>query len=158
MEIWKEVKGYEDYQVSNFGNIKSLKYGKEIIKKKFLNKKNGYYYIGFSKNSKYSNFPVHQLVAMVFLNHKLCGHKLVVNHINFIKTDNRVENLEIVTNRENCNHKHLKSTSIYTGVSWCKIRKKWKTQIYINGKVKNLGRFNTEIEASKKYQEELKNI
>ena len=158
MEIWKEVKGYEDYQVSNLGNIKSFKYGKEIIRKKFLNKNNGYCYIGFSKNGEYSNFQVHQLVAMMFLNHIPCGHKLVVNHINFNKIDNRVQNLEIVTNRENNNHKHIKSTSKYTGVSWCKIRKKWKAQIYINGKVNNLGRFNTEIEASKKYEEKLKNI
>ena len=56
--------------------------------------------------------------------------KLVVNHINNNKLDNRLENIEIVTSRENSNLKHIKSSSKYVGVSWCKKRNgKWHSSI-----------------------------
>ena len=69
---------------------------------KYINKK-GYLFV-ILKNielNKTQQKSVHQLVAMAFLNHIPCGHKLVVNHINMIKTDNRVENLELITQQEN---------------------------------------------------------
>ena len=84
--------------------------------------------------------------------------ELVINHINFDKKDNKVSNLEIVTNRENSNRKHLKSTSKYTGVSFEKDRNKWVAQIKINGKRVLLGRFSNEIDASNAYQSKLKEI
>ena len=101
---------------------------------------------------------VHQLVAESFLNHKRCGMKLVVNHIDFDKTNNKLDNLEIVTTRENTNQKHLKSYSNFTGVSWNKRANKWIASIKINNKNKYLGYYSNELEASKAYQKELLNI
>jgi hypothetical protein len=154
-EIWKDILDYEGlYQVSNLGNIKSLNYrghGNEGLLKPSLNSKK-YYLVGLCKNKKSKSKQVHQLVAMSFLNHKPCGHKLVVNHINFIKTDNRLENLEIITQRENANHKHLKSTSKYVGVYWSNKSKKWISQITIGEIPKNLGSFDNELEASQYYE------
>ena len=95
---------------------------------------------------------------MSFLGHEPNGHALVVNHIDFDKTNNHVSNLEIVTNRENTNQKHLKSSSKYIGVGWDKSRQKWVSRIRINGKLKQLGRFNTEIEAHITYQNKLKTL
>lgn len=158
MEIWKSIKDYPNYQVSNLGNIKSLNYNK-TKKEKLLAKcvnDNGYETINLYKNGGNKNFKIHKIVAQEFLNHIPCGYKLVVNHINFIKTDNRVENLEIVTARENSNQNHLKSESKYTGVSRC--RKKWRSCIRINGKLKHIGVFETELEASKSYQKEINKI
>ena len=97
-------------------------------------------------------------MPIAFLNHIPRGLELVVNHKNFIRTDNRVENLEIVTNRENCNKKHLKSSSQYVGVSWAGDRKKWFSSIAIDGKLKNLGRFKTELEAHEAYQNALEKL
>lgn len=168
MEVWKTITGFENYEISSFGRVKSkeryrvgFKNTPTFVKERFLklcSQTNGYFIVGLHKNNKVKTKTVHQLVAQEFLNHTPCGYKLVVNHINFDKKDNRVENLEIVTNRENSNLKHLKSTSKYTGVSWCKTCKKWVSSISINNKKKTLGRFINEYEAHLKYQEALKNL
>jgi hypothetical protein len=158
VEIYKDVIGYEGiYQVSNLGNVKSFKCGKEK-QRKLSKDKDGYLLVGLSKNGILDVKKVHQLVAESFLNHKRCGFKLVINHIDFDKANNIVENLEIVSARENCNKKHLKSSSVYTGVSWNKEKRKWIASIKINNKNKYLGYYNDELEASKAYQKELLNI
>lgn len=158
IEEWKDILGYEGlYKVSNLGNIKSLKFQKEKVLKLQTNTK-GYFIVNLYKNKKMKSHQIHQLVAIAFLNHVPCKMELVINHINFDKKDNKVSNLEIVTNRENSNRKHLKSTSKYTGVSFEKDRNKWLAQIKINGKRVLLGRFSNEIDASNAYQSKLKEI
>ena len=137
-EIWKDILDYEGlYQVSNLGRVKSLsrrvknKNGYKITKEIILQPakyKYGYYHIDLSKENKSATKNIHKLVAIAFLNHNHCGYKLVVNHKNFDKLNNHVDNLEIVTQRENSNKKHLKSSSIYTGVCWCNTKKKWATR------------------------------
>jgi hypothetical protein len=160
-EIWKDVHGYEGlYQVSNLGKIKSLNYRStknKIILKNGLNTR-GYSAVSLSKKGNVKSFSIHQLVAIAFLNHTPCGFDLVVNHKNFIKTDNRLENLEIITTRENANLKHIKSSSQYTGVSWNKKNEKWTSQIIVNRKRKHLGYFTTEEEASEYYDNALISI
>ena len=165
-EIWKDIPNYEGYyQVSNLGNVKSLarfnnlgKRVKERVLKNLVNTTNGYLVVNLSKIGLVKTKQIHQLVAEAFLNHSQKGHKLVVNHKNFNRQDNRVENLEIVTQRENTNRAHIKSSSKYVGVSWHKGRKKWMSRIVINGKRKHLGYFFEEIEASNAYQNKLKEI
>ena len=159
MEIWKDVKGYEGfYQVSSLGRVKSLvRIGRK--KEKILiggKTPNGYLIASLCKNGKTTYKAKHQLVAIAFLNHVPNKTKLSVNHINFIRTDNRLENLEVVTIRENANKKHLKSTSKYIGVNWKKSHKKWVATIHLNKKQKYLGLFKNEIEAHTAYQEALK--
>lgn len=158
-EIWKTIQGYEDYQVSNFGRVKSLNYN-GTKKERLLSqcKSRGYYVVCLYSNKKRRMFLAHQLVAIAFLNHKPCGFKLVVNHKDFNPLNNHVDNLEVVTNRENCNHKHIKSTSQYTGVSWNIHHKKWMSSIWHDGKKRCLGYFTNEIDASNAYELKLKSI
>ena len=165
MEIWKDIKGYEGiYQVSNLGRVKSLdrevkfSHGfrkiKGIILKQKPNK-HGYLVQGLRNGTKLKMIHAHQLVAIAFLNHTPNGNTLVIDHINDVKTDNRVENLQIVTNRFNSCKTQGSYSSQYKGVSLDKGRKKWASNIRINGKLKKLGRFATELEASKAYQKAL---
>ena len=102
---------------------------------------------------------VHQLMAESFLNHKPNGRQeYVINHKNLNKLDNRLENLEIVSHRENSNQKHIKSSSKYTGVSWYKSNKRWIAAISVSGKKIYLGSFNNEYAAHVAYQNKLKEI
>lgn len=160
-EIWKDIKDYEGlYQVSNLGRVKSLKFGKERILKGSKSS-NSYISINLLKYGKTKWIALHQLVAIAFLNHKPCGYKLVVDHINTIKTDNRLENLQVITHRENLSKDKRwssKYTSKYVGVSWYKRCRKWKAQMLIKGKYKTLGYFKTELEASEAYQSKLETI
>lgn len=108
MEIWKDIKGFEGYyQVSNYGNIKSLtrfdgireRKGQEI--KQSL-KYNGYLQVGLRKNSKRKFFSVHRLVAIHFLDNP--ENKPQVNHIDCNKQNNNINNLEWATSKENLHH------------------------------------------------------
>jgi len=158
MEIYKDVIGYEGiYQVSNLGNIKTFWYGNEKIKI-LSSDKNGYLHTGLSKNGLIKTRTIHQLVAEAFLNHTRCGLKLVINHIDFNKANNKVENLEIVNARENSNKKHIKSSSEYVGVCWNKSKSKWQSQIRIGSKKKFLGYFIDELQASEAYQKALSKL
>lgn len=148
MEIWKPIKDYESlYEVSNTGRIKSLKNKNKILSPRINNK--GYDFCGLYKNGIRKYFAVHRLVAYNFLNKK--DKKYTVNHINEIKNDNRVENLEWVSSRENCCHKFLGKNiySKYTGVTFHKSRNKWQAQIFVNKKMIYLGSFNLEEDAYK---------
>jgi len=156
-EVWRSVKDYEDYKVSNLGRVKSFKRGKERILKKQLDD-GGYHHVGLHENKDSKTHRVHKLVAIAFLNHKTNGYKLVVNHIDFDRTNNNVNNLEIVSQRANTNQIHIKSSSKYIGVHWNRASSKWRSQIRIDGKLKSLGLFTDEIEASNAYQTALNSI
>ena len=158
-EIWKEVKGYEGiYQVSNLGRVKSLRFGKERILKPGLDS-GGYYRVGLRFNNKTKTKKVHQLVAMAFLNHIPDGtQKIITDHLNNIKSDNRVENLQLISQRENSSKDRKGCSSNFIGVCWDRKSNKWKAAIKINKRIIYLGSFNDEQEASKYYQKALISI
>jgi hypothetical protein len=167
-EIWKNIPNYKGYyQVSNLGRVKGIerkvkqstdcfKTIKERILKQSLGN-SGYLVVNFSLNGKIKTRTVHQLVAIVFLNHKPCGLKLVIDHIDEIKTNNKLSNLRIVTNRANSSRRK-DGTSRYVGVSLCKTNVKWQSTIKIKGKQINLGSFTKEYDAHLAYQNALRNL
>lgn len=166
-EEWKDINGYEGlYQVSSFGRVKSLerkcfkKCGKlHYSKKEFIKKtcvdSHGYVKVGLSINGVNRTYNVHQLVSIAFLNHKPQKHRLVVDHIDSDKTNNRLENLQIVTQRFNTSKSNVTRTSKYTGVSFYKQTNRWVASIYIDGKTKTLGYFLDEYKAHLAYQNAL---
>lgn len=157
-EIFKDIPGYVGkYQVSNLGRVKSLKRNKETILTPGISTQ-GYYIVSLYVNKTKKTRSIHQLVAETFLNHKPCGMELVVNHIDFNRQNNSIENIEILTARQNVNQKHIKSTSIYTGVSLNKQTQRWMSNIHVNGKQKYLGLFNCETKAHLVYQKALKEL
>ena len=83
-----------------------------------------------------------------------------IDHINRIKTDNRICNLRTVTNSQNQMNIGLKkdNTSGYKGVTLCKITNKWRAMIRVNGKNKSLGYYDSIDVASKVYNKTAKEL
>lgn len=165
-EKWRDIPNYEGYyQASNLGGVRSLdrtvvfsdgreRFYKGRIREGYINK--GYRRTTLNIDGVGRNFKFSQLVAMAFLGHKPNGMDLVVDHINGDKSDDRVENLRIVTNRANlsaCFRSDRGSfSSEYVGVYWNDNASKWRARIQDNGVQIHLGYYNTEIEASNAYQ------
>ena len=107
-EVWCDIPNYEGYQVSNFGRIKSLeridalgrKVEEKILKPQISN--NGYYLTGLYKNSIQKFYYVHRLVWSAF--NGPIPENMQVNHINEVKTVNRLSNLNLMTHKENMNY------------------------------------------------------
>ena len=167
-EIFKDVPNYEGrYQISNLGRVKSLpkewvngfggvnSHNGKILKLSLGS--HGYLHVNLCNEGKMKTIQIHQLVAITFLNHERCGHKLVVDHKDNNPLNNRLENLQLLSNRENTS-KDRGGSSKYTGVAWDKNRNKWQSRIIINGKAKYLGSFDLEEEASEYYQDALKSL
>lgn len=109
-EEWREIKWWDDYEVSNMGNIRRKKDGK-ILKK--YTQKSGYEAVYLRKNGWVSAVMVHRLVAKAFL--PLIMDKEYVDHINTIRNDNRLENLRWASPYDNANNETTK-----------KNRRKWR--------------------------------
>lgn len=116
-EEWKPIAGYEDYEVSNYGNVRSkeryiTQYGHKKtytrlmkchqLKQEKLN--SGYFVVQLSKNGKKKAMTVHRLVACAFLGESV----LDVNHKDGNKGNNCLENLEFVSRSENLAHAYRK--------------------------------------------------
>lgn len=100
-EIWKEIKGYEGlYMVSNLGKITNVKTGK--LKSVHLDKHTGYYKVHLCRNGKSKNCFLHRIIAENFIPNAF--NKTEVDHINTIRTDNRISNLRWCTRKENRNN------------------------------------------------------
>ena len=111
-EIWKDIPNYEGiYQASNLGQVKSLerfRKGKNgslvTVKERILKLKlthRGYYRVDLWKQSIGKHYKVHRLVWEAF--NGPIPEGLQVNHINEVKTDNRLSNLNLMTCKENSN-------------------------------------------------------
>lgn len=110
-EIWKPIKGYEGYEISSLGRVKSFKFKQELIRKPHLNK-DGYLYVCFSNENKPTTLKIHRLVCEHFCNGKT-EKRNIVDHID----DNKLNN-------------------IYTNLRWCSFQENidfaWAIGIYNN--------------------------
>lgn len=99
-EEWKFIPNYENYKVSNFGNVKNINYrntGKELLLKG--SSYNGYIHITLTKNNKSKTFLLHRLVAESFIPN--IENKPCINHKDCNPQNNRIDNLEWCTQKEN---------------------------------------------------------
>jgi hypothetical protein len=137
-EIWKDIEGYEGlYQVSNLGRVKSFKRKNIKIMKSSVDF-NGYSHVNLYKNDTKRGFKVHRLVCFAFLPYLI--EKPQVNHINGIKTDNRLKNLEW------CDQSHNQQHAYDTGLKIGRIGEK-------NGRSKLTKEQVYEIKYNSKYLE-----
>lgn len=156
-EIWKQATRI--HEVSNYGRVRNMTNG-HLIK---LQKTTQGYYEFFIRDLKggRERFRVHRLVARLFINNP--DNKPHVNHIDAVKTNNVVTNLEWVTHKENLEHasrmgliskeprttgKKLGKHSKYHNVSWDSTRQLWSAGITVNKKGLMRKRFKSEIEAA----------
>lgn len=143
-EIWKDIVGYEGlYQVSNLGRVKSRgsdKWHKGRMLKPMFDGKGNYLFVGLHKNGKTKQRNIHRLVAEAFIinpNNLPC-----VNHINEVKTDNKVTNLEWCTVEYNSNYGNAKKNMIAS-------RRKNNNQEAINKKIKEAKKRNGSFSCEK---------
>lgn len=153
-EIWLPVEGYEGrYEVSNLGRIKSLartviNTGR-VLKEKyncFHLKRGGYHSVLLSKDTVKSTIQLHRIVAKAFLPNP--DNKRVVNHIDGDKLNNRADNLEWVSYRENSCHYYAKVTGGKPpGIYKRKNYESYSACITINNRHLHIGEFKTQEEA-----------
>ena len=107
-ELWVSISGFEGrYEVSNMGNVRSLRYRK--VKGRVSNmspgaERGGYLYCILMVGGKGTKFKVHRLVAAAFIPTTGSNQTLVVNHKDGNVKNNKVDNLEWVTQAENLRH------------------------------------------------------
>ena len=152
-ELFKRIDGYDNYFVSNFGNVKNSKTNKNI---KQSNHRQGYKKIGLTKNGKQKHFYVHRLVGIAFLENP--GKKEMIDHIDENKANNNLKNLRWATNQDNQFNLGISknNTSGYKGISYNKKLNKYKARICINRISQFLGYFETAEKASKAYEAKAK--
>ena len=147
-EVWKDIENYEGlYQVSNLGNVKRLR-GKGCNQERLIARninKYGYVYRTLHNKGISIKHKEHRLVANAFINNPY--KKSTVNHINGIKTDNRVENLEWCTIIENKQH------AINTGITNTKGEKNHFSKLTEQQvlEIREIGFSQTRISLSRKY-------
>jgi len=148
MENWKDIKGYEGhYQVSHLGRVKSVKKSTGKILSNRLGGK--YHKVTLSKNGNTKDKYIHILVAETFLNYEGGDRSIVIDHINNDRFDNRLENLQIISQRENINKDCNGSSKLY-GV-YKGHKNKWYSHLRVKGVDIHLGTFDTEARASIAY-------
>lgn len=154
-EIWKDIPNYEGiYQVSILGRVRNVRTGNILKPSLSTNKK---YLVNLCKNGKRKVFEIHLLVAYSFLNHKPCGHNIVVDHIDNNPLNNKLNNLQLISQRENAT-KDKNPKSGKTGVSFHTKYNKFVSRIKIKQKQIFLGCYLSKEEASEMYQKAVKNV
>ena len=153
-EEFKRIEGYDNYLVSNYGNVKNNKTNR-IIKQ---NTHNGYRRICLCKKGKQKSFFIHRLVAKAFLENP--DEKPMIDHIDNNPANNNVKNLRWCSQKDNLANqgKRINNKSGFKGVCFNKPLNKYQASININGKKKHLGLFETAEEASKAYDTKAKEI
>ena len=101
-EIWKDIEGFEKYQISSYGRVRSFKNKNPKILKPSKNSSTGYYSVCLYKNKKLYNVTVHRLVGKSFLPNP--ENKPEINHLDANKSNNHFSNLQWVTAKQNTQH------------------------------------------------------
>lgn len=145
MEIWKPIQWYETYEISSLWRIRNTNYRRTWETKvlaPYVNS-SGYQFVQLWNMWGFKNMKIHRLVAEAFITNSWM--KPQVNHLNGLKTDNRVENLEWCTNGEN--QKHAYSTGLKVPAEWTGFPKSPVMQ-FMDGKL--VWEYESAMDASRK--------
>ena len=149
MEIWKSIKGFEGlYEVSSLGNVKSIRRNKLLS---LHIDQDGYKSCTLCRIYK-KNVRVHRLVYEAFIGE--LDDRLVIDHIDTIKTNNEYTNLRQIETRENTTIGKVRKSN-YRGVRYFKPNNKWGSEIQIDGVRYFLGLYDSAELASEQYEKTL---
>ena len=145
METYKVIEGFENYSVSDHGNVKNNKTG-HIMSQHF--NPGGYVICDLYKLKKQYSKSIHTLVAKAFVVNT--EQKAFVDHIDNNPKNNAPANLRWATSTQNNQNSSMRkdNKSGVKGVNWKKTTQKWRAQIKIDGINVHLGYF-TELEDAK---------
>lgn len=149
---WIEIEELPGYEINGLGDVKNIKSG--LIYKYCLSC--GYLLTRVRINRKQRTIKQHQII-MRYHNEEyrlFQGFKYVIDHIDSNKLNNNIDNLRVISNRENCSKEKTIKKGLPVGVYKYK-NGKYVSYITINKKQKNLGYYTTPLEASNAYKKEL---
>jgi len=145
-EIWRDIKGYEGFfQISNKGRVKSLarvdRRGHRVKERilKHHTSRNGYHRVGLNKNGKYPIKYIHRLISEAFIPNP--ENKPQINHIDGNKLNNKIDNLEWVTSKQNCIHARDNRLSSIAKINMeiaSQIREMYYTKMYSHDQLAKL--------------------
>ena len=151
-EVWKDITDFPNYQVSNLGNVKSIKKN-IILKARPVEKKYGYvcYDVLLYNDTQKLGFhkKIHRLVAEAFIPNP--DNRTEIDHIDRDPANNKVDNLRWATRSENCLNTKIRSdnTSGEKNVYFCKQKNKWTIRYMYIGEETSCGFYDTKEEAIK---------
>ena len=141
----KQIKNYTDYYIDEYGVVYSTLKGDLTTRKSSINS-GGYAYLPLCKGGKFVHKYIHRLVYETFIGEIPEG--MVINHIDGDKLNNKLDNLECVTQRKNCQCQNKKRNN-KNGFSNIHKVEYYRVTFLINGKQKHFGRCKTAEEAVK---------
>ena len=138
-----EIIDYQNYLIYNDGKVQNKKTKRYL---KPITNRSGYLYVNFSKDGKRKTHRIHRLVGLHYIPNP--ENKRCIDHINRIRTDNRVENLRWVTHSENSQNQGVRKNNKLgiKNISYNKINNRYKYEKIIQG-VKHIKYFITLKEA-----------
>lgn len=151
MEKWKEIKGFENYEVSDKGNVRRVQ-TKHVLKQ--YKAKDGYYCVELYKCGKRFLLRVNRVVYQAFVGEFVDG--LVIDHIDGNKLNNNASNLQQIDNRANVVKGYREIRTLPIGVH--DNRGKFVSRIQLENNQFYLGTFDTKEDASAAYQQAYNNF
>ena len=153
MEEFKKIEEYENYEISNQGNVRNINTGRILKPRKDTD---GYYDVDLSKNGIRKQFKIHRLVGFAFIPNP--QNLTDIDHIDQNKTNNSISNLRWISKSNNLRNrpKFKNSSSKYIGVYFHKATGKYVAKISINNKQKHIGLYETEEDAARAFDNYIK--
>ena len=153
MEEFKKIDEYENYEISNKGNVRNTKTNRILKPRKNTE---GYYIVDLYKNGIKQTLKIHRLIGFAFIPNP--ENLPCIDHIDRNRTKNLISNLRWISRSNNQRNKPKKTnaSSKYMGVYFDKSNGKYKAQISINSKRKHIGLYETQEEAGKAFDNYVK--
>lgn len=151
-EVWKDILGFDGYQISNLGRVRSCLGTKKSIVWKLITPyiKFKYLVVKLTRAKDQRQYSLHRLLYETFV--ELIPDGMELDHIDRDSFNNSLDNLRLATRSKNIANQKIRQGKKYKGVRLCK-NGKWEARTSFKGKEVTLGRYLTEVEAARVYNE-----